>query len=527
MSESEFNLLDEKWIRAMGADGSVAEHSLIDIFHEAPNLRGLAGELPTQDVSTMRLLLAIMHSSLVPRTPSETPEDDALDLWDGIWKNGKLPAEDIERYLRRYQDRFWLFDDARPFYQLAGLEKATRYGSQKLNGELSESNNKPRLFAMRSTHQKGLLTYSEAARWLLYVNAFDDNSGKPKVKGLPSPGVGWLGKLGLIWVAGDTLFETLMLNWVLVGDGREQWGPNAPIWELESPRSEERVEIKIPDNQGQLLTFQSRRILLKKQDGWVTGYSLIGGDFFQSDNPFNEQMTLFFKKPVAKNSIPVYGPKRHDPARRIWRDFSSIAQKEQGSRRPGVVDWIARLEREELLPPMLYKFKTASVKYGDKDFFAEDVFGDSIEFNLGLLEDSGKQWTENIIKEIDRTEKLIWQLGVLKGDIEKASGYRDNNQRSRRLLNEVRERSRELGYHSVDIHFRNWLASIEPGTSDIQSKSDEWLSKERGIVLGLGRDMIKSVGTNTLIGKDQKGSKSTIAAYMRFRKKVNEIMAEG
>ena len=46
------------------------------------------------------------------------------------------------------------------------------------------------------------MSYAQAARWLLYVNGFDDTSAKPKGKNLPSVGAGWLGKLGLIFRTG-------------------------------------------------------------------------------------------------------------------------------------------------------------------------------------------------------------------------------------------------------------------------------------------------------------------------------------
>src|SRR5690606_5216521 len=116
------------------------------------------------------------------------------------------------------EDRFWLFHPERPFYQVAGMGKATDYSAAKLNGELAESGNKIRLFASRGGPAKGWLSYAESARWLLYVNGFDDTSAKPKRKGLPSPGAGWLGKLGLVQAVGDNLFETLLLNLVLLDD---------------------------------------------------------------------------------------------------------------------------------------------------------------------------------------------------------------------------------------------------------------------------------------------------------------------
>ena len=71
-----------------------------------------------------------------------------------------------------------------------------------------------------------MLGFAEAARWLLYINAFDDTSAKPKGKGLPSPGVGWLGRLGLITGVGNNLFETLLLNLVLIKDGNMSFGEN-------------------------------------------------------------------------------------------------------------------------------------------------------------------------------------------------------------------------------------------------------------------------------------------------------------
>lgn len=126
---------------------------------------------------------------------------------------------------------------------------------------------------------KGKITYTEAARWLLYVNAYDDHAGKPKGKNLPMPGIGLLGKLGLITAEGGNLFETLLLNMVLL-PGRRLWEkPENLCWKLEKSRSGERVQITIPRNAAELLTLQSRRILLQRQNDAATGYTLLGGDF--------------------------------------------------------------------------------------------------------------------------------------------------------------------------------------------------------------------------------------------------------
>ena len=154
---------------------------------------------------------------------------------------------------------------------------------------------------------------------------------------MPSTGAGWLGKVGLILAQGNTLFETLMLNLVLLKDGEQPWQPPLPCWELSEARSAERTEIPQPDDLAALLTLQSRRLLLHREDEKVIGYTLLGGDFFARENAFCEQMTVWWAVPAAKNRPVVYLPKRHDPAKQFWREFPSVFLQESDGRCPGVV----------------------------------------------------------------------------------------------------------------------------------------------------------------------------------------------
>lgn len=130
---------------------------------------------------------------------------------------------------------------------------------------------------------------------------------------------GWLGKLGLITAKGKTLFETLMLNLVLLKEDYEPWEPNVPAWELPKAREGERVEITIPDNPAALLTLQSRRLLLERNNDKVTGYRLLGGDFFSRENAFNETMTVWKSVMERGTSTGQYQPKRHDSSKQMWR----------------------------------------------------------------------------------------------------------------------------------------------------------------------------------------------------------------
>ena len=201
-----------------------------------------------------------------------------------------LTEKPIRDYLASVHDRFWLFHPERPFYQTEAAKIGTEYTASKLNGAVSESGNKIRLFCGCTGVQKSELSYSEAARWLLYVNNYDDTSSKPKGKNLPSPGAGWLGKLGLITIRGNNLFETLVYNLILLNHKRnfsEVWGPEYPAWEPDVPNTAERAEIPMPDNLSELYTLQSRRLWINRDDNEkVIGYNLLGGDFFEKVDAF-------------------------------------------------------------------------------------------------------------------------------------------------------------------------------------------------------------------------------------------------
>ena len=307
-TEARFNLLDEPWILVLSDGQKLREISLTDALVNAHKYRCLAGELPTQDIAVLRLLLAVLYTVFTRvdvdgSTGELNCEDDALDRWAALWKMGQFPETPIMKYLQQWHERFYLFHPERPFYQVPEAEVGTEYTSAKLNGTLSESANKIRLFPMRLGLYKDELTYSESARWLIYVNAYDDTSSKPKVKGLPSPGTGWLGKLGLISAEGSTLFETLLLNLPLMRDGETVWKRCCPVWELDTPRFGERTEINLPENPAELLTLQSRRLILRESNGMVKGYSLLGGDFFPRLSAFTEQMTVW--RPVFEKKSGI------------------------------------------------------------------------------------------------------------------------------------------------------------------------------------------------------------------------------
>lgn len=511
MAEKEFNLLHEPWILVMNHDGTTEELSLLNVFRKAHTLHGLAGELATQDIAILRFLLAILHATFgrqdvegnyhpISEQSGASPAD-ARQRWKSLWDSKEFPYGVIEKYLLKYEDRFWLFHPERPFYQVAELNKVptTSYESSKLNGEISESSNKVRLFPQRTGAKKSSLPYNEVARWLLYVNAFDDTSAKPKQPNLPSPGIGWLGKLGLIIAVGSNLFETLMLNFVLLPNGeKELWHEEKPIWEVGKTKSAERTEITMPRNASEILTLQSRRLLLKRKGDSVIGYDLLGGDFFSKENPQLEQMTVWKYIVKSGTTKPELTPKRHNPAQKLWRDFSSLVAQGEAKKRPGVIEWLAHLKTNHLLKNRHFRFQTASVHYGDKDFFVDDIFSDSISFNADLLEDLGINWVNAIVNEIKTTELLVNQLWVLKQGLAIAEGHSDLKTHEK-LLRKQEKQVKAQAYFRLDAPFRQWLEGIVIN-DEPEETCEKWFVTAKEIIRNLGKELVTRCGPQSTIG---------------------------
>lgn len=506
--DKQYNLIDEPWLLVMQEDHTTVPVSIRELFAHAHEYRSLAGELPTQDIVLLRLLIAILYAVFLRRDvdgkPSPLTAEEgaraktAKKRWAELWRRGQFPMEVVGAYLDSVHERFWLFHPERPFYQVAGMDSGTAYGAAKLNGVLSESTNKKRLFTNVNGQAKESLSFAEAARWLPYVIAFDDTSSKPKQKGLPSPGAGWLGKLGLIYAQGDNLFQTLMLNLALLKDGTYLWEDSWAPWELPEVRTQEREEIPLPSSPIALYTLQSRRICLMHDADRVTGYLLLGGDFFPKENAYSEQMT--FWNPLPDKNKDGHQPKRHQQGKQLWREFASfMGQKNsENGHLPGIVQWLAALRYDEILQGMTANCRIASVQYGDKDFFVTDVFEDQLSFSIDLLSELGEAWCVRVKEEVTLAEQLAGYLGYLADDLRKAGGS-------------VPEAAKvkEDFYYQIDMPFRAWLRGIDPiRDTDHDALVCLWRQQEQKILHGVARALVDQAGSQAFVGRTETDKKT-------------------
>ena len=532
--ERAFNLLEEPWICVRLPDCQIQEVSLRDALLRSHEYTELAGETKAQDFAILRLLLAVMYTVFSRYglqgeeiTLSEDP-DLAADQWEEIWRSGSIPAKPVERYLNEWHDRFWLFDDAHPFYQSKAVEgKSKPISTAKMIGTLFESANKKRLFSERQEQGRNL-TFAEAARWLLHLNCFDDIAAKQ-----PTPKKTWAGKLGLIALKGNTLFETLLFNYCAEQDGMQGVFTSTPTWEQDNNTSEFNRIIAVPDNQAALLSLQSRRILLCKQNDHVTGYYLSGGDYFEEEELFQtEMMTLWRGYQEKKNDPYHYKPRLYNPARRLWQEFGSIAVLNESNsdktKAPGVILHYNQLIRNKSISrDVPVRVSAASVIYDYKQSTSLpviDTISDSLTFHAQLLQEAGSEWRVLIQDEISRCEDAAKAVYHLYKDLQKANGRRDKDGKT--------EQSGELDartefYERIDRPFRLWLAALDPEQADRIDYPQELERQLRDIALRFGNELAAQSDSAAIFGrylKEQGEITSSAAALNQFtyqiRKKI-------
>lgn len=500
--EKTFNLLHEDWILVRTPDGGIDEVSLLNLFRNAQNYQGLAGELPTQDVAMLRLLLAVLYAALADDNNYPEDYDQALDRWESLWDNKKFPMEAIEKYLMRFEERFWLFHPEHPFYQVAPKDPVTDQGKNILPsskeakffiGDIAESGNKVRLFSSRT--QKDSVSYPEAARWLIHTNSFDASpGGRPSSTGITIKGYGlaWLSQLGLIWASGSNLFETLMLNFVVTANG-QTWDKPEVIWEQENTYDAEFLldtEPVFPKEPGKLLTTQFRRIQLIRceERRAVTGYLLWSGQSLEIEHATNLEMMTVWRRNKDGNVVPQL----HDESRQMWRDFSAIFSVSAKKDRPGIVNWIDLLKSDGLVQLPFVRFNTAGVKYTQRTTVS-DVFTDNLQINLSLFTSLGETWVNRIIDEIETTEKLVNQVAYLAQNLAKAAGDSDGYGE--------RDSAKEQAYFRLDVPFRCWLGEIDPEQHSIDDSCNHWRDQAKTIIRNLGKELVDQSGPQAFVGR--------------------------
>ena len=474
--DKEFCLLDEPWIKVLDSQNNCLEVSLKEVFRNAHLYRQLAGETSTQDAAILRLLLAITGTVLY-RYDDEGNEEDVLnfldpesailDRWKEYWEKGQFDYLIFDEYLEKYRERFYLFHPQYPFWQVAGLDVGTDYSVINLYGNIKESNNSAcrHHFHMRDGESAENISYAEAARWLVYINAYSVNV-KTKIDGENKPtGVGRLGQLGLFFVNDDSLFRIILLNLCALNSQGEAWGSPNPAWETGVNRKPGE-EIVPPDNFPQICTIQSRRLLLMREGDKINGFRSIGGDYYSTKNDLLEPMTL-----LQRNKENDIIPKKHRMEIMSWREFSSILTNNKDLS-PGLISWISILKSEGCINRSKYiTFRMVGLEYGDGMSYTNgDIYDQTLSLSRELLGEKGAGWIQRISEEIQKCEDMSSRVFYSFAKSISENIYRGDS-RMRKQISALLSRNY---YFTIDGVFRDWLININPESDLKEEKMIQW-----------------------------------------------------
>jgi CRISPR system Cascade subunit CasA len=342
------------------------------------------------------------------------------------------------------------------------------------------------------------LSYDEAARWLVCMQAWDYAGKKASiVGGMPNGGgTGWLGKIGVVYPEGKNLFETLLLNFVLLKDDA-LLSYAAPVWENKTAPTAAKSE-KIPAGYCELLTWQSRRALLHRNHGKVDGVIHSYGDVFAKGNIFDEQMTgwhLFTKKGFA----PEFIPNLHRANRSIWRDLGAILplkiNPEEQNLIPGVVKWLSNLNSVDIGHVRIH---AVGVEFGTMMAVIDELIDDKVSIDAKIFMELGENWVNRIVGLLATTDECVKRLGDLADNLATASGDSGDKGSGK---DGKKTAAMEEAYFRLDNPFRSWLAAIDPQSGDIDLSCDAWREQVRGIVMELAKALIEEAGDNAFLGR--------------------------
>lgn len=572
-----FNLLDEPWIPVLDArSGEKEEVSVTNFFRHAEKYQALVGEMETQNFAVMRFLLSIVQTvfsrfdmeghelpgvNLDDRWGQTDPVDgDDLDdyceadsdNWDQMWTAGHFP-EVIIQYLEKWKDRFCLFDENHPFFQISKREmdeimadipkksQPTTIFGKNLNRTISESENKPALFspianiAVGRRSRRDILSEAELARWLLTFQGYAGLADKVSyVRADQRSSKGWLFDLGGIYLRGNNLFETILMNYIPESPaGRTDYSGRIqrPCWEAEGSDVIRRLYTsRSIDNLAELYTNWSRAIYIDPETDMAepVRIEVVKLSEIEHTEESIEPMTLWKWNDAGPNKNH-FTPKKHSFGQSLWRSFGIIALRssaegDEKRHQPGIFSQYERLRRAA------GSRWTDLVGISMKDdgnatsWLPVDEITDSFRINDLVVTDSNPDgWIIRISDAVETTKEVVSIIfrSYLRGicEIRNTAG----EPAAKLFLDEETAKMYEI----IDYSFKEWLASIRPDDSREEAVRS-WYSQLRGMVLERGRELFENSTSRDLTGIEKETGVENIATkYWMFVNRVYKKLGKG
>ncbi len=495
MSAMTFNLVDEPWIPVEAPDGTSSVMSLREVFGGSRGIARIGGEVPTQSFAILGLLSAILRRVMVKRfngmgrlgasslgrSASWGPTEWQMSFHD---PDGLL--QDVGDYLAEFHDRFDLRDAARPFYQVADLH-TSKNDYSGLEVLLADVPNGEPFFTTRLREGNQRISWAEAARWLVHVQAFDPSGirsgavGDPRVKGGKGYPIGpaWAAQIGGLVVERDTLWDTLTTNLVPSGVGGLQFeaAKDLPPWEREQLTEKEEIEGgREPNGPVDLATWQSRRVRLVGDGDEVVGVVLCQGDRVtpQFRQHLEPRTAWRYSYPQSKKAgTTVYMPQQLDPARSLWQGLEALlpgtSPRDERVKGPGedpvprqippaVSNWLERLIDQGDLTAQNIRYRATGVKLGTNNSVIVELVDDAVVLPTVVFAEGQDALRNQVVKAARLAQDLAREFGYYAANLARAAGADSTDGAA--------ARAQEQMIAAAGPEFGIWVAHVAPESAD-------------------------------------------------------------
>ena len=552
---SRFNLLDEPWISVIVDEkGHNKLVSMTDVFKHASEYKALAGDMKTQDFALLRVLLAALHTVFSRYDiqgnsrefdSGEDSEDDfneeTMDIWREVWNSKKFP-DAVFKYLEQWHDHFYLFDDKYPFFQVLkqdidskklGGKSPSEISGKNINRLISESNNKIAVFSPKDNvdNNKSSLTEPQLARWIITLQSYAGLAdktmfGTEKYKASK----GWLFDLGGIYIEGENLFETLMLNCVLVDEMQSPEKKQKPCWEYSGTENiENSFYDTFIDNISQLYTRWSRAIYINPDisvDKPIS-VSIVKLPDINHKNAFIEPMTVWQYNKEGENK-DKYTPRKHRTEEAMWRSFGLLTSQElyDGSvknHKPGIMEWLNEIKHD--IAGSSISLQAVSMKDDGNatSWVPTDEICDTLYIDEVVVTDNDDDgWVYRINNEVEYTRSaigFIYKQFLLDICEIRNRNKDDATKYSAKHISQV--------YFLVDKPFREWLANIKPKDS-MNERCTQWRNTLHNILIDEAKGMLENATLRDFTGRpsdqsEKESTKNIVTAYNIFTSRLKKL----
>lgn len=536
MDKKSFNLVTEPWIQVLDKDGNPKEVSVLDVFENAASYQRLAGDMASQDLVILRLLVAILTTVYsrvdvngknyewltldekmhIKEADEEDYEyDDLVNTWQLLYKNGKF-SKSVAQYLKENSSKFdFLGDD--PFYQVnkdvydeeVPANKKVNIKSPKgtvdikqINRTISESNNSPAIFSPRTRQTKNEMNLAQLVRWIITYQSFTGVTDKTKVNSKKkfSVSAGWLYGLNPVFAQGENLFQTLMLNLVFPEEYKEE----KAFWEFEN--AIEYIEFLKDEpfardlSISTLYTLWSRMLHIE----WIDDEPIIftaGLPKLDSTEAFVEPMTTWRRNTKTGE---VYPATKHltDLTKAMWRNFGQYVRTTDSDEledmhEPEIIKWLRKVQDNEYLPTDTSLTLRTTTLISDGNATSQSPVveaNDQFRIKAEVLFDKNDKdyWPEDIENMIDLTQQVGKDFWIFTNNISKLRGLDGTN---------FADNSTAKFYESLNLPFLTWLASLR-NDQERADKTAEWKRILRRIAITKAEELLKNASPRDIIGQE-------------------------